>query len=87
MAKYNTFVVYDCKKRHNLLVTSSARKAKSEMYKGIKVEVWNENVHIETIYNKHLNRIDKYISLEKQYIAQKQMKATQRNQRRKQHGL
>lgn len=87
MTKYNTFVVYDCKRRHNLLVTSSARKAKSEMCKGIKVEVWNENTHIETIYNKHLNRIDKYITLEKQYIAKKQMKATQRNQRRKQHGL
>lgn len=87
MAKYNTFVVYDCKKRHNLLVTSSARKAKSEMSKGIKVEVWNENQHIETIYDMHLDRIDKYITLEKQHIAQKQMRATERNKRRRQHGL
>lgn len=87
MAKYNTFVVYDCKRRKNLLVTSSARKAKSELHVGIKVEVWNENAHIETVYSKTMRGLDKYISEEKQYIAKKQAKAELRNKRRKGHGL
>lgn len=39
MAKYNTFVVYNCKKRHIILVTSSARKAKQDLCVGVKVEV------------------------------------------------
>lgn len=87
MAKYNTFVVYDCKKRKNLLVTSSARKAKGELHTGIKIEVWNENIHIETIYLKTMRGLDKYVSKEKQYIAKKQTKAELRNKRRKGHGL
>ena len=82
--KYNTFVVFDCKKRRVLLVTSSSRKAKEKIQKGIKVEVWSENQHIETIYNRNINQINKYVMIEKQYIAQKQTKATQRNKRRKQ---
>lgn len=86
MAKYNTFVVIDCKKRKNLLVTSSARKAKAEMHIGVKIEVWNENTYIETIYNRILKNIDKYITMEKQFIAEKQRKATERNKRRKGHG-
>lgn len=71
MAKYNTFVVYNCNKRHNILVTSSARKAKQELHVGVKVEVWNENTHIETIYAKQQNEINKYINVEKQFIAEK----------------
>ncbi len=42
MAKYNTFVVYSCKKQHIILVTSSARKAKQDLCVGVKVEVWND---------------------------------------------
>lgn len=87
MAKYNTFVVYDCKKRKNLLVTSSARKAKGELHVGIKVEVWNENTYMETIYARTMRGLDKYIQEEKQYIAKKQAKAELRNKRRKGHGL
>lgn len=83
MAKYNTFVVYDCKKRRNLLVTSSARKAEAELVKGFKVEVWNENAHIETVYYNHVERIDKYIEAEKRYIAEKQKRATERNKQRR----
>lgn len=88
MAKYNTFVVYNCKGRKNLLVTSSARKAKNELNVGVKIEVWNENTFIENIYYKTAKSLDKYINEEKQYIAMKQIKAEQRNnKRRKGHGL
>lgn len=87
MAKYNTFVVYDCKRRKNLLVTSSARKAKGELHVGVKVEVWNENTYIETVYARTMRGLDRYISEEKQYIAKKQAKAELRNKRRKGHGL
>ena len=83
MAKYNTFVVCDCKKRRNLLVTSSARKAETELVKGFKVEVWNENAHIETVYYNHAECLDKYIKVEKQYIAEKQKRATERNKQRR----
>lgn len=89
MAKYNTFVVCDCRKHKNLLVTSSARKAKENLYTGIKVEVWNGNTHVETIYSRKAKDIYKYIELEKQYIAKKQVNAQIRNdqRRRKNHGL
>ena len=83
MANYNTFVVYHCEKRKNLLVTSSARKAKAAIYKGLKVQVWNENEHIETIYVRTIEKFDKYINEEKQYIANKQTKAERRNKMRK----
>lgn len=89
MAKYNTFVVCDCRRRKNLLVTSSARKAKGELHTGVKVEVWNENTHIETVYSRKIKDLDKYIALEKQYIAKKQANTQRRNEqrRRKNHGL
>ena len=87
MAKYNTFVVYNCKGRKNLLVTSSARKAGAELHVGIKIEVWNENTFVEKIYFKTRNKLGKYINEEKQYIAMKQAKAEQRNKRRRGHGL
>lgn len=87
MAKYNTFVVYDCERRKNLLVTSSARKAKSKLHIGIKIEVWNENTFIENIYFKSRKNLEKYIIEEKQYIAMKQQRAEQLNKRRKGYGL
>lgn len=89
MAKYNTFVVCDCRRCKNLLVTSSARKAKGKLCTGIKVEVWNENTHVETVYSRKAKDLDKYITLEKQYIAKKQANAQRRNEqrRRKNHGL
>ena len=83
MANYNTFVVYNCKKRHVILVTSSARKAKQDLCVGVKVEVWNENSHIETIYSKKAKDFDKYIVLEKQYIAKKQANAERRNEQKR----
>ena len=88
MADYNTFMVYDCKKRKTILITSSARKAKNMLHTGFKIEVWNSNNLIETIYTKQITNFDRYISLEKEYIAHKQFKAKSRNdKRRKKHGL
>ena len=43
----NVFVVYDCKKRKNVLITQSARKANKSLRVGIKIEVWNENGFVE----------------------------------------
>lgn len=83
MANYNTFAVQDCKKRRITMVTSSARKAKKELHVGIKIDVWNENNRIETIYSRQSNCMDKYITLEKQHISEKQKKAEERNKRRR----
>lgn len=83
MAKYNTFVVYDCKKRKNLLVTSSARKAKKSLYTGVKIEVWNNNNIIDVIYNNISNNLNRYLKEEKEYIKIKQVKAEEKNKRRK----
>lgn len=83
----NIFVIYDCKKRKNILITPSARKAKNELHTGIKIEVWCDNIYVETIYARASNNLSKYISLQKQYIGKKQAKAEQRNKRRRNHGL
>lgn len=87
MANYNTFVVYDCKARKNVLVTSSARKASKLLAKGYKVEVWNGNRKLETLYEHHKKRennpLGPYISLEKEFIADKQNKATLRKKRKR----
>lgn len=83
MANYNTFGLVDTKTRKILLITSSARKCKKAFAKGYRIEVWNGNTLVNTIYNKNISEIDKYIKLEKQYIAEKQKKAEARNKRRK----
>lgn len=86
MANYNTFVAIDCKKRKCLLVTSSARKVNRIFRVGVKIEVWNDNRLSETIYfakyKEGKKAIFKYISEEKQYIANKQKLAEERNKRR-----
>ena len=84
MANYNTFCLIDTKTRKILLITSSARKCKKTFLKGHRIEVWNKNALVKTIYNKNLIEIDEYINLEKSYIAEKQRKAEIRNQKRKQ---
>lgn len=83
MANYNTFGLVNTKTRKILLITSSARKCKKAFVKGCRIEVWNGNSLVNTIYNKNLPEIDKYIKAEKQYIAEKQRKAEMRNKRRK----
>ena len=71
---YNTFVVMDCRLRKPVLVTSSARKARGLLEKGIRVEVWNGNALVERIYaaGKEQNPMRPYVDAEREYIARKQ---------------
>lgn len=83
MANYNTFIAQATKGGRTLLVTSSARKVKSLLTPGIRIEVWSENKKTETIYTKTLALLDKYIEAERQYIREKQARAEQRNRARR----
>ena len=83
MANYNTFSLVDTKTRKTLLTTSSARKCKKAFIKGYRIDVWNENILVDIIYNKNINDINKYVRREKEYIAKKQEAATLRNKIRK----
>lgn len=82
MANYNTFVVIGCKRNNTILVTSSARKAKGELWKGRRVDVWNENAKVRTIYARQSDGMDIYIAAEKEYISMKQLAAEARNLKR-----
>ena len=84
MANYNTFCLIDTRTRKTLLVTSSAKKCKKAFLKGCRIEVWNSNACIETIYNRNIADLKTYIKIEKKYIAEKQRKAEARNKLRKQ---
>jgi hypothetical protein len=87
MANYNTFVVVNCSTRKPVITTSSARKAYRELKTGIRIEVWNNNVLIERIYDSDKKRegspMKPYIDMEREYIRKKQEMATLKNQRRK----
>lgn len=82
MAKYNTFVIVHSKNRKIILVTSSARKAKKMLSKGIRIEIWNENSLIDKSYFSD-NKMQKYVTNEKEYIFKKQKSAEIRNKRSK----
>ena len=86
MANYNTFVVVSCLTRKTIITTSSARKAYKELQTGVRIEVWNDNVLVERIYERDKRRegnpMKPYIDMEREYIRKKQERATQRNQRR-----
>lgn len=90
MANYNTFLIYDCEKRKPILVTSSARKASKFLTTGIRIDVWNDNRKIESIYEscrkREENPLSPYITLEKEYVQKRQIKAEQKNKRRKGNG-
>jgi len=77
------FVVINCKNRKNTFVTTSARKARNNFDFGSKIEVWYNDSCIETIYSKTLKEINKYVSLQRQHIGEKQSKAEQRNGRKR----
>jgi hypothetical protein len=87
MANYNTFVVVNCSTRKPIVTTSSARKAYGELKTGTRIEVWNNNILIERIYESDKKRegnpMKPYIDMERDYIRKKQEIATLRNQRRK----
>lgn len=91
MANYNTFVVVNCENRKPIITTSSARKANSFLKTGVRVEVWNNNDKLETIYEKDKKRekspMQPYIDLEREYIRQKQARAEARNKERKRRRL
>ena len=87
MANYNTFVVVDCKSRKSILITSSARKANRHLATGFRIEVWNNNNCIETIYERDRKQeqspLAPYIEREREYIREKQQRAEARNKRRR----
>lgn len=87
MANYNTFLVVDCKTRRTVLNTSSARKAGRLLKTGIRIEVWNNNAIVETIYERDRraegNPLRPYIEKEREYIRDKQARAEKRNAARR----
>jgi hypothetical protein len=87
MANYNTFLVVDCKTRRTVLNTSSARKASRLLKTGIRIEVWNNNAIVETIYERDRraegNPLRPYIEKEREYIRDKQARAEKRNAARR----
>ena len=84
MANYNTFIVVDCKSRKSILTTSSARKSASLLQTGNRIDVWNDNAKVLTVYAKDRLLIKPYIEAEKEYIRQKQARAEERNKRKRQ---
>lgn len=83
MATYNTFIAQQTKGGKTVLVTSSARKVRSLLSPGIRVEVWSDNQKVETIYTKTAALMNKYVGAEKQYIKEKQARAEHRNNLRR----
>ncbi len=83
MANYNTFNLIDTKTRKTVFTTSSARKCKKQFVKGHRIDVWNGNKLVEKIYDRNFKEINKYVRLEKEYVARKQKAAEERNKRRR----
>lgn len=83
MANYNTFIAQETAGGKTVIVTSSARKVKSLLVKGLRVEVWNNNRKAETIYIETKALLDKYVAAERQYIREKQERAEKRNKQRR----
>lgn len=81
MANYNTFLVVECKHQKTLLVTSSARLASKYLRTGIKVDVWNANRLVKTIYASRRGTLSDYIKEEQEYIRNKQAQAEKRNKK------
>ena len=84
MANYNTFIVVDCKSRKSILTTSSARKSAKLLKSGFRIDVWNNNEKVTTVYAKNQMTMKPYIEAEREYIRQKQAGAEERNKRKKQ---
>lgn len=79
----NVFVVVDCKQRKTVLATPSARKAQCVLRKGLKVEIWVDNIHFDTVYSNEADKFMPFILQEKQYIGRKQKRAEERNKLRR----
>ena len=65
MANYNTFVIVDCNSKKIILTTSSARKARQELYVGRRVEVWNDNLQVKKIYQRNKEELNSYSQIRK----------------------
>lgn len=83
MASYNTFIAQQTKSGKAVMVTSSARKVKSLLSPGVRIEVWSENKKTETIYTRTRALLDKYVDAERAYIREKQARAEHRNKVRR----
>ena len=83
MAIYNTFIAQRTKGGKTMIVTSSARKVKSLLAPGVRIEVWSDNQKKENIYTKTSAQLNKYVQMERQYIREKQLKAEKRNKLRR----
>lgn len=79
MANYNTFTLTTCKTNKAILTTSSARKALRGLEVGTRIDVWNENQLVETIYDRNRDAIKPYLEAERKYIGWKQKQAEKRN--------
>ena len=84
-ANYNTFLVVNCKTRKVELVTSSARKAKSMLRTGWRIDVWNCNSLVEKIHANEKERFPMapYIQAERAFIGERQRRREDRNSRRR----
>lgn len=81
---YNSFVVVECKTRTNVLVTQSARKAAAALEKGRRIEIWYNGSMLMKVLSYEEGLMRDYIEDEKRYIAEKQRRHEQRNERRRQ---
>lgn len=79
----NAFVVIDCKQRKTILATLSAQKAKCVLRKGLKVEIWVDNIHFDTVYSNQVDKLKPFTLQEKQWMSKKQKRAEERNKRRR----
>ena len=79
----STFVLVDCKMRRNVYVTQSARAAWAMMDKGRRLEVWENGENMARLFSEDWVRFKRYIEAEREYIAQKQRRHEQRNERRR----
>jgi hypothetical protein len=83
MANYNTFIAQETKGGKTIIVTSSARKVKSLLTSGVRIEVWSNNQKTETIYTKTHSLLDKYVESEREYVRKKQAENTRKREARR----
>lgn len=77
--KRNLYIVEETKTNKTVLVTLSARKAKKLLGKGRRIDVWCDGERCKRVHLKTASDFDVYISLEKDYIREKQARAEERN--------
>lgn len=77
-----TFVLAASKQQRNVYVTQSAKEAAVRLSApGLRLEVWRNGDLVERIYYKDRGPLQKYLEAERAYIAEKQRRHEQRNER------